>query len=80
VEALSAAAAGDVQVRRMPPGLLLDSVAFADAGWGAVTVSHGSMKTLGRVHSRSDSLELLHGRSIEPVAEVLARAAEALAR
>ena len=80
VEALNAAAAGDVQVRRMPPGLLLDSVAFADAGWGAVTVSHGSMKTLGRVHSRSDSLELLHGRSIEPVAEVLARAAEALAR
>ena len=80
VEALNAAAAGDVQVRRMPPGLLLDSVAFADAGWGAVTVSHGSMKTLGRVHSPSDSLELLHGRSIEPVAEVLARAAEALAR
>ena len=80
VDAVSAAAGGDVRVRRMPPGLLLDSVAFADAGWSAVTVSHGSMQTLARVHTASDSLERLAGRSIEPVAQVLARAAEALAR
>ena len=80
VDAVRAAADGKVKVRRMPPGLLLDSVAFADAGWGAVTVSHGSMKTLARVHTRADSLERLEGRAIEPVAAVLARAAEALAR
>ena len=80
VDAVRAAAEGRVQARRMPPGLLLDSVAFADAGWSAATLSHGSMKTLARVHTPSDSLELLEGRSIERVSLVLARAAEALAR
>jgi Zn-dependent M28 family amino/carboxypeptidase len=80
VAAVRDAAPGAVQVRRMPPGLLLDSVAFADAGWSAATVSHGSMQTLARVHTPSDSLEQLRGRSIGPVAVVLARAAEALAR
>lgn len=72
--------ANDVRVRRMPPGLLLDSVAFADRGWSAATVSHGSMRTLARVHTPLDSLEHLTGRSIEPMSAVLARAAEALAR
>lgn len=80
VNALRDAASSEVRVRRMPPGLLLDSVAFADAGWSAATVSHGSMRTLARVHTPSDSLDLLRGHSIEPVAIVLARAAEALAR
>ena len=80
VDAVRAASAGEVVVRRMPPGLLLDSVAFTDAGWDAVTVSHGSMSTLSRVHTRADSLGRLDGRSVEPVAQVLARAAEALAR
>jgi hypothetical protein len=67
-------------VRRMPPGLLLDSVAFADRGWSAATVSHGSLRTLGRVHTQFDSLDILEGRSIERMSAVLARAAEALAR
>jgi Peptidase family M28 len=80
VNAVRNAAGGDVRVRRMPPGLLLDSVAFADAGWDAITVSHGSMRTLGRVHTRRDSLDNLRGVSIGSVASVLARAAEALAR
>jgi hypothetical protein len=80
VDAVRTAAAGELRVRRMPPGLLLDSVAFADAGWSAVTVSHGSMRTLARVHTKYDSLEILRGRSIGPVAGVLARAAEALVR
>jgi hypothetical protein len=74
------AAAGAVHVRRMPPGLLLDSVAFTDAGWSSATLSHGSMGTLARVHTSSDSLERLRGDRIEPMADVLARAAEALAR
>jgi hypothetical protein len=72
--------ASNVSVRRMPPGLLLDSVAFADRGWSAATVSHGSLRTLARVHTKLDSLEILGGRSIEPTSAVLARAAEALAR
>ena len=80
VNAVREAAGGDLRVRRMPPGLLLDSVAFADAGWDAATVSHGSMQTLARVHTRGDSLEALRGGRIGPVGTVLARAAEALAR
>jgi hypothetical protein len=80
VDAVRNAAGGAVRVRPMPPGLLLDSVAFADAGWDAITVSHGSMRTLGRVHTRRDSLDNLRGESIGTVAGVLARAAEALAR
>ena len=72
--------AGEVSTRRMPPGLLLDSVAFADAGWTAATLSHGSRRTLERVHTRSDGLDALTGSQIDPMAWVLARAAEALAR
>ena len=71
---------GAVRTRRMPPGLLLDSVAFADAGWSAATLSHGSMRTLARVHTRSDALDALTGSQVDPMAWVLARAAEALAR
>jgi hypothetical protein len=73
-------AAGAARTRRMPPGLLLDSVAFADAGWTAATLSHGSMRTLARVHTRSDALEALTGSQVDPMAWVLARAAETLAR
>jgi hypothetical protein len=80
VNAVRHAAGGDVRVLRMPPGLLLDSVAFADTGWDAVTVSYGSMQTLARVHTRADSLDNVRGDSIGTVAGVLARAAEALAR
>jgi hypothetical protein len=67
------------RVRRMPLGLLTDSTAFAAAGWEAVTVSHGSLATLRRVHTSRDSLERLRGSSIEAVAERLARAVEVLA-
>ena len=67
------------RVRRMPLGLLTDSTALAEAGWQAVTVSHGSLGTLGRVHTSRDSLAALRGTAIDAVAAILARAAEALA-
>lgn len=73
-------AAGEVRVIRMPPGMLLDSVAFAGAGWSAATLSHGSMKTLARVHTRRDTLDALTGTQIDPMGWVLARTAEALVR
>jgi hypothetical protein len=73
-------AAGEVRVLRMPPGMLLDSVAFAGAGWSAATLSHGSMKTLSRVHTRRDTLDVLTGSQVDPMGWVLARTAEALAR
>ncbi len=72
--------AGEVRVLRMPPGMLLDSVAFAGAGWTTATLSHGSMRTLARVHTRRDTLDALAGTQIDPMAWVLARTSEALAR
>lgn len=80
IAALERHAGGRGRVRRMPLGLLTDSVAFADAGWETVTVSHGSMRTLARVHSRRDTLDALRGEAIGPVATLLARTAEELAR
>ncbi|MEO6525911.1 MAG: M28 family peptidase [Gemmatimonadaceae bacterium] len=80
VNALEAAAGRAPRVRRMPLGLLTDSVAFVDGGWQSVTVSRGSLATLRRVHTRRDSLAALRGDGIPQVASMLARAAEALAR
>ena len=46
------------------PGVLVDAVAFADAGWEAVTLSRGSLATLRRIHTRSDDLDHLAGSGI----------------
>jgi len=79
IEAIVRAAPGVPRVRRMPLGLLTDSVALADGGWRAVTVSRGSFASLRRVHTRGDSLAALRGAGIDETAHLLARAAEALA-
>lgn len=79
LKALERAAPTPLRVRRMPIGLLTDSVALADRGWSTVTVSRGSLGTLRRVHSPSDSLERLRGTGIEDVATLLARTVEELA-
>ncbi len=80
IDAIRYAADEPTQVRRMPLGLLLDSVALTDAGWRSVTVSRGSLASLRRVHTRSDSLRRLRGDGIPRTARALARVAEALAR
>ena len=79
IDTLTRLAACPPRVRRMPIGLLTDSVALAERGWTAVTVSRGSVATLRRVHRPSDSLANLRGTGIEDVATLLARAVEALA-
>jgi hypothetical protein len=79
VSAVRSAAAGEARARRMPLGLLTDSTALSDAGWRTVTVSHGSLASLRRVHTKRDSLANLSGTSIDAVSVILARAAEALA-
>jgi len=80
IGAIRDAADEPTRVRRMPLGLLLDSVALTEAGWRSVTVSRGSLASLRRVHTREDSLAHLRGDGISRTASVLARAAEALAR
>ncbi len=79
LETLRRIAPGALRTMRMPLGLLTDSVAFTDAGWSAVTLSRGSLKTLARIHTPNDSLAALRGDAIPEMSTLLARAAEALA-
>ncbi len=72
------AAGGDARVRRIPPGLLVDAVALAAAGWGAVTVSKGTWATLARVHTRRDTLAQLRGDGVAQAAGLLVRLGRAL--
>jgi hypothetical protein len=57
---------------RMIPGVLTDSVAFADAGLPSVTFSRGSWRSLARVHSRRDDVAHLHGTGIAQTAALIA--------
>jgi hypothetical protein len=72
-------AAPDVRVRRMPPGVLMDAVAFDAAGWAALTVSRGTWGSLARVHTRRDTLARLTGEGVPEAAGVLARLARLMA-
>jgi len=62
--------------RRLIPGVLVDAVAFADAGWETLTVSRGTLRTLQRVHRPSDDLAHLRGDGVPSAAALLARLAE----
>lgn len=57
---------------RLMPGLLMDGVALADAGWEVVNVSKGSWRTVSRIHTSRDDLSRLAGRGVEEVATLLA--------
>lgn len=72
----SAAAAVGAPLRVIPliPGVLVDGLAFADAGREVVTLSRGSIETLRRIHTRRDDLERLHGVGVAVAARVLAGA------
>ena len=65
-------------VRRIPPGLLVDAVALAAAGWEAITVSKGTWATLARVHTRRDTLARLRGEGLAEAAALLAELARVL--
>jgi hypothetical protein len=66
-----------VRPRRVLPGILVDSIAFAEAGWDAVTVSRGTLATLARVHRRADAPAALTGAG---VADAVSAIAEAIGR
>jgi hypothetical protein len=72
-----AAAKVEVRPRRLIPGILVDAVAFADAGWQAVTLSRGSLRTLARIHRPGDAAPPLRGAGVSVVARVLAACAQA---
>jgi Peptidase family M28 len=60
------------------PGVLVDAVAFSDAGWESVTLSRGTLATLRRIHTRRDNLDHLEGRALSTAALTLAFSARAL--
>ena len=76
-----AASAERAALRIIPliPGVLVDGVAFADAGWETVTMSHGSLDTLRKIHTARDAMDGLRGEGAAAAARVLARAATELA-
>ena len=64
---------------RLPVGVLVDALAFSEAGWDAVTLSRGTLATWGRIHSTRDTADRLTGAGIDATATTLATAARALA-
>jgi hypothetical protein len=62
----------DLTSGRLIPGILADSVAFADLGIQAVTLSRGNLATLARIHTRRDTSNELTGRGVAEAAHLLA--------
>jgi hypothetical protein len=60
---------------RLIPGILTDSVAFADAGMQSVTFSRGSWTSLARIHTRRDDLAHLRGTGIAETATLMSATA-----
>ncbi|HEU4640884.1 MAG TPA: M28 family peptidase [Gemmatimonadaceae bacterium] len=82
LSALSRAAAAEgvaASSSRLVPGVLLDGVALADAGWDVATVSRGSWRTVARIHTAHDDLRSLSGAGASLAASVVARALEEVA-
>lgn len=66
-------------VGRLIPGILTDSMAFADRGIESVTVSRGTLSTLARIHTRRDNSTALTGSGVTDGAALLSALAKELA-
>jgi hypothetical protein len=66
-------------VGRMIPGILADSMAFADRGIGSVTVSRGTISTLARIHTRRDNSNAIGGSGVADAGALLSSLAKELA-
>ena len=64
--------------RRLLPGILVDAVALADAGWECATLSAATWRTLRRVHTSRDTTAELRGDGIVRASAVLTGALRAL--
>jgi hypothetical protein len=78
--AQSAAARLRVSLRtgRLIPGILADSMAFADLGVEAVTISRGTLSTLARIHTWRDTSNALTGTGAAEASTILAALAKEL--
>jgi hypothetical protein len=71
IERAGRAVGETVRVRRMIPGMLMDSFALAEAGWETVTLSRGNVRTLQRIHTSRDTLAGMRGTGIAGAARIL---------
>lgn len=67
-----------LHVRRLIPGILADSMAFADVGIEAVTLSRGTLSTLARIHTRRDTSNALGGNGAAEASVLLSALAKEL--
>ncbi len=61
------------------PGILADSIAFADLGIEAVTLSRGTLSTLARVHTRRDNSNAIAAEGAAEASLLLSALAKELA-
>jgi hypothetical protein len=67
-----------LRVGRLIPGILADSIAFADLGIEAATVSRGTLSTLARIHTRRDTSNALTGHGAAEASVLLSALAKEL--
>jgi hypothetical protein len=67
-----------LSMRRLIPGILADSMAFADRGIEAVTLSRGTLSTLARIHTRRDNSNALTGQGAAEASVLLSAIAKEL--
>jgi hypothetical protein len=78
-EASSSSTVRKPEMRRMLPGILADSMAFADRGIESVTVSRGTLSTLARIHTRRDNSIAFTGSGVAEASALLAALTRELA-
>jgi hypothetical protein len=71
-EAISSSTVPKPALGRMIPGILADSMAFADRGIESVTVSRGTPSTLARIHTRRDNSNAFTGSGVAEASALLA--------
>lgn len=77
-ETISAALGVRLHMGRLIPGILADSMAFADLGIEAVTLSRGTLSTLARIHTRRDNSNALTGSASADAGAILSALAKEL--
>ena len=79
VETIALTSGLKVAVGRLIPGILADSMAFADRGIESVTISRGNLSTLARIHTRRDNSSALGGSGVADGGALLSSLAKELA-
>ena len=67
-----------LRMGRVIPGILADSMAFADLGIEAVTLSRGTLSTLARIHTRRDNSNVFTGSGAAEAGALLSALAKEL--